>query len=248
MAHRLDFPILPQPDDSTCGPTCLHAVYRFHGEDLPLEQVVREVPQLDDGGTLAVNLAIHALQRGYRARIHTYNLLVFDPVWFDPRRPVDLAQRLRAQREVKTKRKLRYATDRYLEFLALGGEVRMEDLTPRLLRSHLERGHPILTGLSATWLYRCARETGEPSAYDDVRGAPAGHFVVLCGYERSGRHVLVADPLEKNPAGSGQLYTVGIERLIGAILLGIVTYDANLLVIRRPGEERDGPPGGACRS
>ena len=27
----LDVPILTQPDDSTCGPTCLHAVYAYHG-------------------------------------------------------------------------------------------------------------------------------------------------------------------------------------------------------------------------
>ena len=238
VSTRLHFPILPQPDDQTCGPTCLQALYRYYGEELPLEQVVREVPQLDDGGTLAVNLAVHALRRGYRARIHTYNLLVFDPTWFDPAQPVDMAARLRAQRQAKTKRKLLYATDRYLEFLELGGEMRMVDLTPKLLRGFLQRGQPILTGLSATWLYRCAREIGDPVEYDDVRGKPTGHFVVLCGYEKKVRRVLVADPLASNPVHSGQLYTVGIDRLIGAILLSIVTYDANLLVITKPTEER----------
>ena len=33
--------ILPQPDDVTCGPTCLNAVYRFWGDDLPIERIVR---------------------------------------------------------------------------------------------------------------------------------------------------------------------------------------------------------------
>jgi hypothetical protein len=28
----LDMP--GQPDDSTCGPTCLHAVYCYHGDDV----------------------------------------------------------------------------------------------------------------------------------------------------------------------------------------------------------------------
>lgn len=230
MATRLDFRILPQPDDSACGPTCLQAVYAYYGDELPLHQVIAEVPQLDDGGTLAVNLALHALRRGYRARIHTHNLQVFDPTWFDGR-AVDLGERLRAQAAAKSKRKLHFATWAYLEFLELGGELRMVDLTRQLLRGILGRGAPILTGLSATWLYRCAREIGQPSVHDDVRGVPTGHFVVLCGYEKKARRVLVADPLEPNPVSSRNLYTVAIDRLISAILLGIVTYDANLLVI-----------------
>jgi len=43
--------------------------------------------------------------------------------------------------------------------------------------------------------------------------------------------VLVADPLHDNPAFGGQYYRVDVGRLIASILLGIVTYDANLLII-----------------
>ncbi|HPF71947.1 MAG TPA: cysteine peptidase family C39 domain-containing protein, partial [Candidatus Krumholzibacteria bacterium] len=75
----LPFEIAPQPDETTCGPTCLHAIYRYYGDDIPLDQVVREVPTLEQGGTLAVLLAGHALARGYRAAIHTYKLQIFDP-------------------------------------------------------------------------------------------------------------------------------------------------------------------------
>ncbi len=58
-----------------------------------------------------------------------------------------------------------------------------------------------------------------------------GHFVVLSGYDPVNREVLVADPLENNPGFGTQNYRVKMDRLIAAILLGIVTYDANLLVI-----------------
>ena len=67
----------------TCGPTCLQAVYRYFGDDLPLEQVVAETPSLAEGGTLAVLLGCHALRRGYQATIYTFNLDVFDPSWFE---------------------------------------------------------------------------------------------------------------------------------------------------------------------
>lgn len=234
---ELHVPLQPQPDDTTCGPTCLHAIYQFHGDDVSLEQVLAETRRLDTGGTLDVFLANHALRRGYEAIIYTYNLNVFDPTWFaDP--ATNIAQRLIAQAEFKKDRKLKAATRGYVEFLALGGELRFEDLTPGLLRRLLRQRLPILTGLSSTYLYRDAREFGEHDDPDDVRGEPAGHFVLLAGYHREQRSVLVADPMHPNPVASSQRYEVSIDRLICSILLGILTYDANLLVIRPAPERR----------
>jgi hypothetical protein len=99
------------------------------------------------------------------------------------------------------------------------------------LRSIIRRRLPILTGLSSTYLYRSEREFGPDDVADDIRGLPAGHFVVLSGYHRSDRTVLIADPLSPNPVAPTPLYPVNIDRVICAILLGVLTYDANLLVI-----------------
>lgn len=227
----LKLEILAQPTDTTCGPTCLHAVYRYYGDNIALGRVIEETHILEGGGTLAVFLACHALRRGYRARIYTYNLRVFDPSWFDPDRTVDLAERLRAQMRSKSKAKLHLASHAYLDFLSLGGEVRFRDLSADLLRKYLRRGAPILTGLSATYLYHCPRETDEPLRYDDLRGLPQGHFVVLGGYDRTTRCVQVADPLRDNPRFGSHHYNVSFDRLVGAIMLGVLTYDANLLII-----------------
>jgi hypothetical protein len=222
--------MLPQPDDATCGPTCLHAVYRAYGDRIPLERVIGEIEPLDTGGTFAVNLACHALRRGYGATIFTYNLHLFDPTWFRP--GVDLRARLIAQARAKQNPILRLATKTYLEYLALGGRVRFRELDRRLLRTQLRHGNPLLVGLSATYLYECARETGESRLeYDDVRGDPTGHFVVLYGYDAQSRMVLVADPYAENPAFQCHHYAVSLDRVIGAILLGVLTYDANLLRI-----------------
>lgn len=219
--------VLPQPDNTTCGPTCLHAVYRYWGDEAGLDQVIAEIEPLPKGGTLAVSLASHALRRGFAAEIYTYNLQLFDPTWFGG--GVDLVARLEQQKRFKRGRKLSYATQAYIEYLGLGGAVFFEELNGGLLRTLLEREVPILTGLSATYLYRCAREYEDD--YDDVRGLPVGHFVVLSDYDRQTQEVLVADPLRDNPGFGAQYYRVGMERLIASILLGIVTYDANLLVI-----------------
>ncbi len=238
METRLRFGILPQPDETTCGPTCLHAVYNYYHDAVDLETVIDQVPQFDEGGgTLAVLLGCDALRRGYRAAIYTYNLQVFDPTWFEPGVD-DLRERLRAQAAFKQAPKLRRASEAYVEFIANGGEIRFRDLTPGLIRRYLKQGKPILTGLSATYLYRWAREYGPRADHDDIRGEPSGHFVVLCGYDTEARTVLVADPYLPNPLGERNHYEISIDRVICAILLGILTYDANLLVIEPSSHEK----------
>ncbi len=233
---RLELEILPQPDDSTCGPTCLHAVYRFHDDPLPLQQVIDECPSLERGGTLGVLLGHHALRRGYDVTLYSYNLHVFDPTWFDLSAEA-MQERLRAQASVKKSTRVHDTSHAYIEFLRLGGKLRFDDLTTELLQQHLDAGTPILAGLSSTYLYRAERETadGEP---DDTRGEPVGHFVVLCGYDKATDRVRVADPYEANPHAPGQQYEVDANRLLAAILLGIATYDANLVLIRPALEPR----------
>lgn len=232
MDTQLHFEILAQPDDITCGPTCLQAVYNYYGDKIPLKHVIRQVKQLKGGGTLAVLMGCHALKRGYRAKLYTFNLQMFDPTWFKlPAK--DMQERLLRQMRVKNNPKIRSATKAYLEFLRLGGTIRFEDLTASLIRGLLKRDIPILTGLSATFLYRTAREidVGKKMEYDDIHGEPTGHFVVLCGYDMAQRTALVADPLLPNPISTSQIYQVRLNRLVCAIMLGILTYDANLLVV-----------------
>lgn len=235
---ELTLEILAQPTDETCGPACLHAVYRFFGDALPLDRVVDEVTRLGTGGTLAAYLGTHALGRGFRATIYTYNLELFDPTWFaEP--DAELADRLREQAVAKSSRRLRVATEAHLEYLEEGGSIRFEELTPDLIRRVLSKGLPIMTGLSATYLYGCAREIYDQeggAVYDSIRGYPTGHFVVLHGYDPNTDSVLVADPYHDNPLSGGHTYRVGIVRLLGAIMLGVLSYDGNLLVVE-PDEE-----------
>ncbi|MBW2512256.1 MAG: hypothetical protein JRE01_09565, partial [Deltaproteobacteria bacterium] len=186
METRLSLDILTQPDELTCGPTCLHAVYHYYGDDISLERVIAEVPMLESGGTLGVWLACHALKRGYRATTYTFKLQLFDPSWFQPDGP-DIVERLEAQLQVKSDPRLQTATSAYLEYFRLGGKLKLADLTPALIRRYLKRQQPVITGLSATFLYRSTREFGDICDYDDVRGEPSGHFVVLCGYDRQTR-------------------------------------------------------------
>ena len=93
---------------------------------------------------------------------------------------------------------------------------------------------PILTGLSSTNLYQASREYGPNDDDDDIRGNPSGHFVVLSGYDRKLRQVHILDPLQANPHSPTRRYSIDIDRVINSILLGVLTYDANLLMIKPP--------------
>jgi len=228
MDEKLKLDILPQPDDTTCGPTCLHAVYRYLGDTIPLAEVIRQVETLDGGGTLAVMLGNHAISRGYRAHIYTFNLMVFDPTWFHS--SVDIKERLIRRARDTSDTKQQFAIGQYVRFLEHGGKIHQEDLSRNLLRHYLKREIPIITGLNSTYLYRTMR-VGEDNKDDDIRGDVVGHFVVLCGYDTLSHRTMVADPYAKNPYSVTHYYEAEMDRLVCAILLGVMTYDANLLII-----------------
>ena len=213
METQLPFTILSQPTETTCGPTCLHAIYNYYHDPLPLKQVIDEIRMLDDGGTFAVLLACHAMRRGYKATIFTYNLQMFDPIWFeDP--SIDLTAKLKAQARYKKETRLQVATEGYCEFLAMGGKLKLRDMSPSLIRKYLNRGVPVLTGLSSTYLHRTPREYGPDCDFDDIRGEPSGHFVVLYGYNKLEKSVYVAEPLNPNPIATSQYYSVRMDRVI----------------------------------
>ncbi|MBW7857561.1 MAG: C39 family peptidase [Leptonema sp. (in: Bacteria)] len=229
--------IATQIDDTTCGITCLQAVYSFYEkeEKVPnIDKLNQEVAFLKEGGTLDVMLGNHALSRGYSATIYTYNLQIFDPTWFQ--KGVDLAAKLQAQVAVKSHRsKIVQATPEYLKFLKMGGKIRYQNLSASLLRSIFNRQQPIITGLSFTYLNSAMRERApSPDIVidDDVGGEPSGHFVVLSGYNEKGR-IIVKDPYPLRHGMKNNTYTVSVGRLLNSIMLGIVTFDANLLVIQK---------------
>lgn len=207
-------------------------MYGYYGYEKELDEIIAETPRHPDGGTLAVNLGISARKNGFRPTIYPFGLRIFDPTWRQLGAKAlihKLEQRYRAVRS----RRLKRAVSAHIAYLNVGGRIAFKEPTKNLLVGLLRRRDPILTGLSATYLYETPREWDD--AYDDVRGEPSGHFVVICGYYPRSDKFLVADPFETAPVRRTGRYAVPAERLLAAILLGDVTYDAVMLVL---GERR----------
>lgn len=233
MRKKISLTIQKQPDNTTCGPTCLHSVYNYWDDPITLTQCIKQVQQFEKGGgTLAVILANHALSKNYNAVIYTYNISIFDPTWKELP-SIEIADLLEKQLLAKPRdEKFTSASNAYIHFLRSGGEIKLfADMKDELIQSMLLNDYPILTGLSSTYLYQSPREIGETTEYDDLKGEPGGHFVVLCGFDAEHGEVLIADPYVPNPFANQHYYSVKMERLIVAIMLGVMTYDGNLLII-----------------
>ena len=63
-------------------------------------------------------------------------------------------------------------------------------------------------------------------------GQPVGHFVVVSGWDPQSRTVTIQDPLRKNPLSESGTYKLPFTKFSNAVMLGILTYDENLLVIQ----------------
>lgn len=235
----LKVPIYTQPDYETCGQTCLEAIYNYYGFEIKLDQIINEVKRSYSGGTLSPHLAIHALGHGFKTTIYINNLEIFDPSWFkhNKAKPEVLIDNLQEQMKYKSDKDLHQVSNAYQEYLRLGGKILFHTINPQLLRTYFKKKIPILTGLSATYLYQSERElfTDKGVAiFDKIKGTPYGHFVVLCGYAKNTKKIVVADP-HPDKLTSGNYYKVSIHHLINAIMLGVHTNDANLLIIE-PGK------------
>jgi len=229
-----------QPNDETCGATCLHAVYRHYGLSLSLDEIRAGVQRSLSGGTLTPLLGTHALQHGFETTLYTNNLIAFDPSWFEPSGACDeslITNKLLTQLHHKHDENMVQLTNAYVQYFQHGGKLHFLTITAQLLKNYFQQNIPVIAALSATYLYNCPRErfTEGVSIFDDIQGTPCGHFVVLCGYDEEKKHIVVADPHRENPLANDNYYKVNISRLINAIMLGVLTHDGHLLIIKPQG-------------
>lgn len=232
-----DIKILPQPTETTCGPTCLHSLYGHLGIDIELDDLINTVQYTRGGGTLGVLLAHHAQKCGLQGKIYTHNLNVFDPSWFDLGR-TEMINKLLQQANSDKDEKIKEASTYYAQFLNNGGQIVFESLTPQFIYKSLNEFGPMICGLSATYLYMSQREHGDTCQYDDINGEPQGHFVVIKGINANLDKVHIADPMSTNPITGQANYEVDTQHFINSLLIGVITYDANFIALYPSGKDK----------
>lgn len=231
----ITFHMMAQPDDESCGLACLYSIYTHYNIDISYDHVVDTVERSLSGGTLAPLLGKHALGMGFNVTLYTNNLILFDPSWFNHEKASNdfLSNKLKQQLACKKERFLG-ATHIFLDYLQLGGKVAFKLINVDLLKHYFLRNIPIVAALNSTYLYDTCRDFFDKEGNvrgDDIAGSPCGHFVILHGYDKEKNLVSVADPFAKNTLSETLYYSISFDRLINAIMLGVSTYDGNLLII-----------------
>ncbi len=226
---QLNVTVSKQPDDESCGITCLQAIYRYYGNEIPLETLKSEVEHWQTGGTVSVNLGRHALNSGFNAEIYPYNIKLFDPTW-KKLNSKELQNKLNLSRKRTRSKKQKKVIGFYLDFLRKGGILKFDDLDEDLFDKLFSKKKPIIVGLSATYLYQSMRETPD-NEENDIIGGPVGHFAVVSAWDRAKRLVAIHDPMRKNPFSETGTYMLPFTKFTNAVMLGVLTYDENLLVI-----------------
>src|SRR3989338_11302338 len=137
----IDLNIQTQPNDETCGPTCLHSIYQYYGLHISLNQVIETVERSLSGGTLGPLLGKHALMHGFDATIFVSNVNVFDPTWFkQSQAPNDmLLTKLRNQNKFKKSKSMNQISRAFIDYLNLGGTVRFKTLDVKLLKYYFDK-------------------------------------------------------------------------------------------------------------
>lgn len=226
------YPILAQPNGVTCGPTCLQSIYTYHHDIISLEDTIAQTEYLPSGGTIAVLLGCHALKRGYRVSMYSFNTYVFDPTWMSCE-PSILLQKLQHQFVWNSNPKIKHATQAYIQFLELGGKINFQNLNFNLISELLKNKTPLLSGISATYFYQNMRDFTDDKdrvVYDEFSGETSGHFIVIYDADEN-ENLSIADPYLPHTLSHEHHYIIPYNHWLHALLLGSVTYDAEVLVI-----------------
>lgn len=224
---KLRVEIEPQPTIVACGPTCLHAVYRYFGREISIATIVDEVNHKVVEGCFDGALGVHAICAGLSARIASVNLRVLDPSWFVGH---GIREALVAAGNKTSELSLKNAALAYAAFVNAGGELALGGITFESIVNSISRSIPVIVGLSSTFLYRSRR-----SSITDGEETSVGHFVVVTGVDVKQRMVSIADPLSENPAGLGAYYDLPWDQLLSCICLGALTNDGAALIVWPPG-------------
>ncbi len=152
---QLDLEIQAQPDDSACGPTCLPCTAT--SATSVRSKMWSRASRARRRDQLSRHPCGHARQRRARGatarRCSPSTSRCSTRPGSTVRRPGDpklLDAKLREQARVKAGFDPRFgpATEAYLGFLELGGQVHFRDLSSGLLASFIRAGYPVLTGLA----------------------------------------------------------------------------------------------------
>jgi hypothetical protein len=212
----LSVPQFNQIKPYSCIPACLQEVFGYYGESITQEEIMKtsENPKM---GMSLIEVGIFSLKHNYKPLIITNNVNIFDPTWFkldSTKLKLNLKKRAKFVDDLN-----QFMIDKYIKFLNLGGEINFETISPALFEKYLSMEIPIIMELASTFLYKLAKSS-HPGGFDDaIRGQIEGHGVVIAGFDKKDKFLIIDPNSKKSPSKTGVYWVDGAELMMSFALL-----------------------------
>ncbi len=214
-----------------CGPTCLAEVMEFYTkEKFDIKDLVKESKSPYKNMDWFFLFGMSALKRGFKVKIITVSTEILDPSWISLN-PKKLVRKMKKRIKYLEgrKRKDRYLIEWNLEplkkavkFIEAGGELIFSLITIDLLKYFVKKKMPIIVPVNENIFYGIKRTKDDE--YDDIRGYPSGHIVVISGYAKKDFIITDSERLSEKEKGK-------TKRKTDLMLNSILSFSPMIMVV-----------------
>jgi hypothetical protein len=211
----------------------------FYGLKTTPQSLMPEITAFrDEGGqvcgTLTTWMCSWALRNGFGVELHCSDSELLDLSWATLEPEIQV-ERMKLAREVRTmtaltKDVIHKYFDSYIEFIQLGGELKIAPyISSVLIESLLNRG-PVICTFAYSTLYGVGRRTNtalRESIPDDLNGTTCTHAAVIYGINQHGEF-LIADPYLES-----RFTTAPREAVVAAIAAASYACESHIALLVR---------------
>lgn len=199
-----------QPTSSSCGYASLSMLLSHYDQDIPTEELLRQVPQGKDEngesvGSLTAQLARWCAEQGYDVDFVSFDFLITDLAWAGLDNEL-LLEKLEAVKDIRDVHNVggKYWSETYvqayIDLIKAGGRLSvLPHVTTKLLYEKLKVA-PVYVNICSSVVHGTGRQQyPEPDTAkrlrvpDDIHGIVGTHSIVVYGNDEDG-NFLVADP------------------------------------------------------
>lgn len=209
--------IFQESDSVTCGPCCLTMIYALKRKKVSFKEIMQDFHQTGKGQpTYPEQLARHLLKNGLTAKLIFSNSQVLSPAWKDLPNE-EIIENLKEWLPLHPKHQWFFDVLYTLFFLQEGGSVQQESYTVQTIKSLLDQGYLIITGVDEDWIWEHRfKIAGNKRVIDEIEGEVEGHYVVITGYTDQNFNIL--DPFPTQIEGKHGSYGINQHQLLNASL------------------------------
>ncbi|MBD3280341.1 hypothetical protein GF389_02360 [Candidatus Dojkabacteria bacterium] len=201
---------------NVCGPLCLVNIFENLGDKALVEDIMEDLGVTENEITYLPQLALYAHKNNLKIKYLQSNPREISPNWkgLESDKYLETLKKFQEEMDKESiwKKNLKFL----IEYIEAGGEIEVDDLSREKISQYLAEGYVVLAAVEQTWLWGKRKVKGKIE-YDDLKGKPSGHFVVI--YKEDGDDFLVSDPYPTGLEGKEGLYRVSKDTMLVSILV-----------------------------